>query len=430
MKKFRIYFIIITGLFLYTLFITGLTHYEVKNRGIIVSKLGKIGDLLYNFSEILVLSKQFILQKDNYRILDYNTPNGVTYYNKEHVYNDYYLLNSYKSNKDYIIDLVSLENGKTLKEWKPNLDEINNLTLRGQNRLKFETYNRINYLLHPILFSDSSLIFGTQNSLVKIDSNAEIIWLNSEIEAHHSLEIDHEMNLWISGRRISTKLDMVKDKNDIGFYDDLILKIDPRNGEVLFEKSVIQILIDNNLENKIFENGNFESDPIHLNDVQPAISDSNYWKKGDLLISSRHLSSIFLYRPTTNKVLWYKQGPWLNQHDPNFLRDNKISVFGNQVIRGQMKNKIKNPSEYNSVFIYDFRNDSVTEPYKNFFKSEKIQTFSEGRSKILDNGDLFVEESNKAKIYIGDYEKKILTFSRRLNKKEISYLHWSRLIKN
>ena len=54
-------------------------------------------------------------------------------------------------------------------------------------------------------------------------------------------------------------------------------------------------------------------DPIHLNDVQPVNFSSEYWEKE--ILSLRHLSMLVLYRPSTNKVIWYKQGNWRYQHD-------------------------------------------------------------------------------------------------------------------
>ena len=41
-------------------------------------------------------------------------------------------------------------------------------------------------------------------------------------------------------------------------------------------------MIENNLirDGNIFENGeDFRFDPIHLNDIEPALEDSKYWKK-------------------------------------------------------------------------------------------------------------------------------------------------------
>ena len=117
---------------------------------------------------------------------------------------------------------------------------------------------------------------------------------------------------------------------DGGYADDGIVKLSP-DGEILFEKSVSQIFIDNGLEYLLFSVGdrNFTLDPIHLNDIQPVNFDSKYWKKGDVFISIRHQSMVFLYRPSTNKIIWKGTGPFFHQHDVDILNDHQISVFNN-----------------------------------------------------------------------------------------------------
>jgi len=390
-------------------------------------------------TEIIVspirITRRFFIHEDGTKIKNKTIKDGVHFFVKDSVFDNLKILTSYYENEKLTVELIDFKTKKSVKKWFPYVDEIMDSLLKGQNRIssqkisKLEGLPNIQTLRHPVLMKDSSIVVGGE-SFFKMDNNSKLIWINTNIEAHHSLELDHENNIWISGRRLYSKLPELIDNENTEFMDDLIMKINPDNGEVLFEKSVIQILKDNDLYDLIFKNGNYEIDPIHLNDVQPSLTDSDYWKKGDLLISSRHLSTIILYRPTSNKVLWYKQGPWLNQHDPDFLDGNKISVFGNQVYRGDMEGEIKLPYEVNSVFVYDFETDSVTEPYKTFLEFEKIKTLSEGRSEILSNGDLFVEETNNGRIFIGDTIKKKLSFSKRLNDEEIIYLHWSRIIKN
>lgn len=429
--KIRKVFISITGIFLLVFFSSGLTHYQVANviRGNFNTRLGVFGESLYNFSNLLTISLQYIGGSNLKIIENHVMADGVHFFVKDSVLENLNLLTSYKGKENFIIDLISFKSGTSIKKWYPDLNLITDKTAEGENRLESLWFS-INKLQHPIILKDSSIISNTGSSLVKINADSEIEWIGSDYEAHHSVELDHENNIWISGRKLYSKLPELNNKEITEFYDDLIMKINPDNGEVMFEKSVIQILKDNDLYDLVFKNGNYEIDPIHLNDVQPALTDSDYWEKGDLLISPRHLSTIILYRPSSNKILWHKQGPWLNQHDPDFLDDNRISIFGNQVFRGGMNSQLNLPNEFNSVFIYDFETDSVTEPYKTFLESEKIKTITEGRSEILSNGDLFVEETNKGRIFIGDTIKKKLSFSRRLNDDEISYLHWSRIIKN
>ena len=71
------------------------------------------------------------------------------------------------------------------------------------------------------------------------------------------------------------------------------------------------------------------TDPIHLNDIEPALYDSKYWKKGDLFLSSRHQSAIIHYRPEINKVINYLTGPFSQQHDVDIISDEEISIFDN-----------------------------------------------------------------------------------------------------
>ena len=81
-------------------------------------------------------------------------------------------------------------------------------------------------------------------------------------------------------------------------------------------------------------------DPIHLNQIRVARQDTRYWHRGDLLLSARHLSMVFLYRPSTNKIIWRKTGPWMNQHSAEFVDDHRISVFNNNVIQALPQKQI------------------------------------------------------------------------------------------
>ena len=56
--------------------------------------------------------------------------------------------------------------------------------------------------------------------------------------------------------------------------------------------------------------------------------DDKYVKKGDIAFSSRHLSTVFLYRPD-EKIIWLKSGPWLAQHDIDYLGEGIFSIYGN-----------------------------------------------------------------------------------------------------
>ena len=138
----------------------------------------------------------------------------------------------------------------------------------------------------------------------------------------------------------------------------------------------------------------FEIDPIHLNDIQPVNYDSQYWKKGDVFLSLRHQSMVLLYRPSTNQIIWKKTGPFFHQHDIDILDNHRISIFNNN-----SKNFVDGGvvDGHNEVIIYDFKTNEYSSYLKDSLIENDVRTITEGRSQILPNGDLIIEESNFAR---------------------------------
>ena len=141
------------------------------------------------------------------------------------------------------------------------------------------------------------------------------------------------------------------------FHDDSIAMVTP-DGKLLMNRSVAQILIDNGLGYLLFSGDGSFPDPMHLNDIEPVRKDGPFWRKGDLFLSLRNTSTVMLYRPSTNKVIWHKTGPWSKQHDVDILDDHRISIFNNN---GREKWVAFRTAEVN---IYDFATDEVTSPWR------------------------------------------------------------------
>lgn len=169
------------------------------------------------------------------------------------------------------------------------------------------------------------------------------------------------------------------------------------DGKILGNYSFSKILVDNGLREFLLgrAGAKFNEDPIHINQISVALEDSKYWKRGDLLISARHLSSIFLYRPATGKIIWHQQGPWMNQHSARFVDDHRISVFDNNVFGGAPPTQpFVETDSTNRVFVYDFKTQQATQPYAEQLAAARPITMTQGRAQVLPDGGLFVEETN------------------------------------
>ncbi len=262
----------------------------------------------------------------------------------------------------------------------------------------------------------------------KLDHCSGIDYINQEDFYHHSLNFDADGNVWVPSHMYPSSLnERMVGKDDKGFYDDAINQISPE-GKILYQKSVPQLLIENDLKGLVFLSGNtdFGDDPIHLNDIQPALETTEHWNKGDLFISLRSLSMVILYRPSENKVIWKSDGHLSGQHDVDIIDDSRISIFNNNMIRGVDEFYVDG---INEIVVYDFATDEYEVYLNESLKENDVRTISEGLNQILDNGDLFVEETNYARsLYFNANGSLRWEFYNRADDGNMYRTNWSRLL--
>jgi len=333
------------------------------------------------------------------------------------------LLSTYdKHTNQSLVKLVKISADQALHEWIPEIRELAKLDNyeRPFNKPVQQSSFRMN---HPLILEDGGLIFQNESSLYKIDACSKVKWFIKGT-FHHSNEMDADGNIWVPGVMNPSSYD-----GFLSHRDDSIVKISPQ-GQVLYEKSVARMLEENGYRGLL--GIGFGEDPIHLNDIQPALSDSDFWKKGDLLISIRNRNTVFLFHPETEKITWLRTGPWMAQHDGDFISDHEISVYGNDVISNPRfkgnQGGIKLMDGYNNVYIYDFRTDSMSLPYLEIMKAMDVRTPAEGLATILENGDVFIEESNHGRLLMLSREKAKWEFTNKINDKWVGIVSWSRYL--
>lgn len=334
------------------------------------------------------------------------------------------------SEKQAVVQLIKISDGAVLAQWTPDWGGIMQRTTAKKFAQGGSPYNQ--KAINPILLAGGDIIFShSGGSLVRMSPcNIKPVWLLNEV-AHHSNELDEtDSAVWVP----SVSQDGFSENPWLHEHvrDDALAHISI-DGRMLEKRSFARILRENGLQALLMgvSGEGVNEDPIHLNEIKAARKDSKYWKRGDLLISSRHLSTIFIYRPSNNKIIWYQTGPWKNQHSVDFVDDHSISVFDNNVIGGPIVFKERlflNAEDTNRVMVYDFNTTQVTEPFSGFLAVARPRSWTQGRARILHDGGLFLEETNQGRHL--RFMKDRLMWSRvnDYDDKRIGAVAWSRYL--
>ena len=332
-----------------------------------------------------------------------------------------------RTSHKYEISLLRISDGKELAHWAPDWDGIYSAKeLTGRVILGGPHFAQA---IHPLVMGDGDLIMNTGQFFTRVRfCTSETVWVSKET-GHHSLEFSADGNILA----LSVSDQSISDSNYLNrnTRNDEIIKLSPE-GKVIQEIPFGKVLIDNGLSHLLFGHTGqiFQPDPIHLNQVSEATTSSNYWQKGDLLISARHMSTVFIYRPSTAKVIWHKSGPWMNQHDTRFVDDHRISVFDNNSIASgpEIQDSFRTRNDFNKFEIYDFANDTISEPFAEMLGKMKPRSISEGRAQLLDDGGLFFEETNRAHIMRFSQSGLLWEKSNTLDNGKLGAIGWSRYL--
>lgn len=344
----------------------------------------------------------------------------------------YLLLSRYSGDlEEGLVELIDLRTFEVLHTWNPDIDRFNS-TVNQIEEFQFLDRDSNNYrtrLISPQLTNDGGLLFLSGGPLRKINSCSELIFQNTKDEFHHSIETDIDGNIWSPTYIYPTSISSEKVGGDLKrtFLDDGIVKLSP-NGKILYEKSIAEIFIENDMEYLLFAVGDrsFDKDPIHLNDIQPVNFDSNFWKKGDVFLSLRHQSMVLLFRPSTGEIVWKSTGKYFHQHDVDILDNHRISIFNNNSKDFASGDKVDGN---NDVIIYSFISNQYSSYLPESFIENDIRTITEGRNEILPNGSLFVEETNYGRsLYFNADGTLRWSHVNKAGDKNIYSIGWSRLL--
>ena len=179
--------------------------------------------------------------------------------------------------------------------------------------------------------------------LFKLDRCGRVEWTLAR-QTHHSVEAAEGGGYWVPSRRyVTEEATPAYPPFPAPYYDDTVMKVS-EDGRILLEKSAAAMFYANDLSavltatgSSIKRNWDWDHEIMHLNKVgelKSAIAGAfPAFSAGDLLLSIRELNMLLVVDPDSEKIKWWRIGPWLRQHDPEFTDKGTITVFNNNAYR-------------------------------------------------------------------------------------------------
>ncbi len=258
-----------------------------------------------------------------------------------------------------------------------------------------------------VLYPNGDIVFNINlHGLVKIDNNSNVLWKLKD-DYHHSIHKDEQGNLWVPARE---NLDEDELSNypliKPPFYLDYICKLTPE-GELLEKVALYDIFFNSGLEALLFADGtiftvNTTDDIMHLNDIEILGSDiANsfpQFQAGDIIVSMRQLNLLMVIDPKTYLIKWHMTGPYIRQHDPDFISDGGILVFDNRVDINNYNDIGGNILGGSRILSIDPVSRLVTIVYQGD-SDNKFYSNIAGKQQLLPNRNILITEHGKGRIF-------------------------------
>lgn len=112
-----------------------------------------------------------------------------------------------------------------------------------------------------------------------------------------------------------------------------------------------------------------------------------FFKKGNLLLSSPTISTIFVVNVEKEKVVWTLSGMFKSQHDPTLLDNGNLLLFDNYADRGESR-----------VIEIDLTKNTIIWEYRGNI-SDEFFTPTCGSNQRLPNGNILITESDNGRAF-------------------------------
>lgn len=330
---------------------------------------------------------------------------GVSRYQPDLAYNGITLLSG-MWNETLGIKLVNME-GDLLHDWAVSFNEI----WPQAEHLNFQPHDWDTNIHGMWAQPNGDIIFNFEHDgLVSINACSGVNWKHP-IESHHVVHRAENGNLWVGD-------DLRHDERDERFpwlippfHEELLTELTP-DGDIIRKLSLLEIIYNSGYEALLVDATDHNpktadgwrgmvtttrEDITHLNDIEVLSSEVAdafpLFEAGDIMLSLRNLDLILVVDGKTELIKWSMTGPWLLQHDPDFLPDGNIMLFDNRALQ---RNRLG--THGSRILTVDPVSRDVRVAYQGstadiFFSSQM------GKQQPLANGNILIAEPDGGRAF-------------------------------
>ncbi len=228
--------------------------------------------------------------------------------------------------------------------------------------------------------------------VIKLDKDSNLIWKYPG-KAHHDFDIAPDGRIYLLTHEIRNNPIAGLPRIAPPFLDDRVVVLDAEGNE-LADVGILEAFIGSPYQD--FLRGVPRSpigDYLHVNAIEvmtEALTTAHpYAQPGEVLVSMRQPNLLAVINPDSGKVTWAKRGPWIGQHDPDFLPNGNVLLFDNRgrMAAGGISRVLEfNPASGGITWQYEGNAD---EPFQSGLRS--------GQQRLA-NGNTLITESDRGRL--------------------------------
>lgn len=243
-----------------------------------------------------------------------------------------------------------------------------------------------NVVLHGMeVFEDGSLAvtFDMGNAIARIDACGAPIWVVNGY-FHHSIRRDGEGVLvtWRGETIVRLDEDTGDELSALNIRRDIIPAAEGKQRGQLELRTVSLEMVGDRIV--------YVDDPFHPNDAEALRADMAdafpIFAAGDILFSLREINLVAVADPANGRLKWWRHGPWIKQHDPDFQPDGTITVFDNGTGTGRSLIRRVDPADDSLSVVFE-GGDEVP-----------FYSWRRGKHQVLPNGNILLTEAERGRV--------------------------------